>query len=92
MHHNDSSSIAFDLKNHSIPKSKFRKVLAENSTIITHEIDKLWLQILEALHIKTKTKNEKSIELILKIVRMFWNAFTFLHFLSRIPIVFYFHS
>ena len=54
MHLNDSSSIALHLKTHTIPKSKFRKILVENTTIIAHEIDKLWLQILEALHIKTK--------------------------------------
>ena len=54
MHLNDSSSIALHLKHHSIPKSKFRKNLLENTTIIAHEINKLWLQILEALHIKTK--------------------------------------
>ena len=54
MHLNDSSSIALHLKTHSIPKSKFRKILVENTTIIAHEIDKLRLQILEALHIKTK--------------------------------------
>ena len=73
MHHNDSSSIVFHLKNHSIPKSKFRKIPVENTTIIVYKIDKLRLQILEALHIKTK--DLKSIELILKIVTMFWNAF-----------------
>ena len=39
----------------SIPKSKFRKILVENITIIAHEIIKQRLQILEALHIK-KTK------------------------------------
>ena len=54
MHLNDSSSIALHLKTHSIPKSKFQKILVENTTIITQKIDKLWLQILEALHIKTK--------------------------------------
>ena len=54
IHLNDSSFIAFHLKNHSIPKSKFQKILVENTTIITHKIDKLQLQILEALHIKTK--------------------------------------
>ena len=54
MHLNDSSSIDLHLKTHSIPKSKFQKILAENTTIIAHKIDKLWLQILEALHIKTK--------------------------------------
>ena len=54
MHLNESSSIAFHLKNYSIPKSKFRKILVENITIIAHKIDKLRLQILEALHIKTK--------------------------------------
>ena len=53
MHLNDSSSLY--LKTHSIPKSKFRKILVENITIILYEIDKLWLQILEAIHIKTKT-------------------------------------
>ena len=47
-------SIAFHLKNHSIPKSKFRKILVENTPIIAHEIDKLRLQILGAQHIKTK--------------------------------------
>ena len=51
---NDSSSIALHPKTHSIPKSKFWKILAEKITIIAHKIDKLWLQILEALHIKTK--------------------------------------
>ena len=56
MYINDSSSIALHLKIHSIPKSKFRKILAENTTIIAHEIDKLQLQILETLHIKTKNK------------------------------------
>ena len=40
MHLNDSSSIAFHLKCHSIPKSKFRKILVENTTIIAHKIDK----------------------------------------------------
>ena len=54
MHLNDSSSIALHRKNHSIPKSKFRKNLVENTSIIAHEIDKLRLQIIEALHIKRK--------------------------------------
>ena len=54
MHCNDSSSIALHLKTHSIPKSKFRKILVVNTTIITPEINKLRLQILGALHIKTK--------------------------------------
>ena len=48
MHLNDSSSIAFHLKNNSIPKSKFRKIPVENTTIIAHEIDKLRQQILKA--------------------------------------------
>ena len=43
MHLNDSSSIALHLKTHSIPKSKFRKVLVENTIIIAHEISKLQL-------------------------------------------------
>ena len=51
MHLNDSSSVALHLKTDSISKSKFRKILVENTTIIAHEINKLRLQILEALHI-----------------------------------------
>ena len=61
--------MALHLKIHSILKSKFRKILVENTTIIVHKINKLGLQILEALHLKTK--NLKSIEFILKIVTMF---------------------
>ena len=34
MHLNDSNSIALHLKTHSIPKSKFQKILVENTTII----------------------------------------------------------
>ena len=41
MHLNDSSSIAVHLKTHSIPKSKFQKILVENNTIIAHKINKL---------------------------------------------------
>ena len=67
MYLNDSSSIPLHLKTHSIPKSKFRKILVENTTIIAHEIDKLRLQILEALHIKTKKPKIR----IMKIVTMF---------------------
>ena len=48
--------IALHFKTHSIPKSKFRKILVENTTITAHEIIKLQLQILEALHIKTNKK------------------------------------
>ena len=54
MHLNDSSSIDLHLKTHSIPKSKCQKIPVENTTIIAQEINKLWLQILEALHIKKK--------------------------------------
>ena len=54
IHLNDSRSIALHLKTHSILKSKFWKILVENTTIIAHEINKLQLQILEDLHIKTK--------------------------------------
>ena len=79
MHPNDSSSIALHLKTHFIPKSKFRKILVENTTILAHEIDKQRLQILEARHIKAKKKLE-SIESILKIATMFWNAFRILLF------------
>ena len=59
MHFNDSSSITIHLKNHSIPKSKFRKILVENTTIIAHKINKLQLHILEAQHVKTKKKPQK---------------------------------
>ena len=41
MHLNDTSSIALHLKNHSIPKSKFRKNFVKKTAIIAHEIDKL---------------------------------------------------
>ena len=50
MHLNDSSSIAIHLKNHSIPKSKFQKILVENTTIIAYKIDKLQLQFLDWLN------------------------------------------
>ena len=65
MHLNDSSSIALHLKTHSIPKSKFRKILVENTTIIA-------LQIQEAQHIKIK-----NLELL---ATLFWNAFTLFFF------------
>ena len=61
MHLNDSSSIVFHLKTHSIPKSKFRKILVENITIIAHKMNKQPLQILKALHIKTKKTTIKRI-------------------------------
>ena len=52
VHLNDSSSIVFHLKIYFIPKSKFRKMLVENTTMIAHKINKLQLQILKALHVK----------------------------------------
>ena len=58
VHLRDSSSIPYHLKTYSVPKYEFRKILVENTTIITYEINKLRLQILEALHIKTKKKNK----------------------------------
>ena len=61
MHLNDSSFIALHLKTHSISESKFQKILVENTTIITHEIDKLRLQILEVLRIKSKKAKINSI-------------------------------
>ena len=61
MHLNDSSSITSHPKPHSIPKSKFRKILAENTMIIAHEINKLRLQILEALYIKIGKPKSKRI-------------------------------
>ena len=80
MQFNDSSSLALHLKTHSIPKSKFRKILVENTSVIAHRIDKLQLQIKEAL----QKKKLKSIELILKIATMFWNAFS-IFLIFRIP-------
>ena len=55
---------------------------------MAHEINKLQLQILEARHIETKTKNKKIelIELTLKIATMFWNALSPFFFLK----IFYF--
>ena len=74
MHLNDSSSIALHLKTHSIPKSKFQKILVENTTIIARKINKLQLQILETLRFLgfvvvayKKKKNLRLIKLILKI-------------------------
>ena len=84
MQFNDSSSIVLHLKTHSIPKSKFRKILGENTTIIAHEISKLQLQILEALHIKTKKKpkiNRINFEIsdnVLKCLQIFFNIPYFL--------------
>ena len=46
----DSSSIALHLKTHSILKSKFRKILFENTTIIAQEIP-------EALHMKINPRS-----------------------------------
>ena len=59
MHLNDSSSIDLHLKTHSIPKSKFRKILVENTTINAKEINKLRQQILEALHKETNKKKKQ---------------------------------
>ena len=86
MHLNDSNSIALHLKTHSIPKSKFRKVLVENTSIISHEIDKLRLHIVEAVHIKAK-KNFKQ----LKTATMSWNALRIFFYIPYFLIVFYFH-
>ena len=55
MHLNDSGSIPLRLKTHSIPKSKSRQILVEKTTFTAKEINKLRLQILEALNIKAKT-------------------------------------
>ena len=46
-----NDSIALQLKSCSLLKSKFRKILVENITMIEHKINKPQLQILEALHI-----------------------------------------
>ena len=54
LHLSDSSSIALNLKSHSLLKSKFPIFLLENTTIIAQEINKPQLQILAGLYIKTK--------------------------------------
>ena len=41
-------NISLHLKTYSKPKSKFRKTLVENTSVIAQEIDKLRLQIPEA--------------------------------------------
>ena len=52
MYLNDSSSIVLHHKTHSVPKSKYRKIIVENTTIIAHEMNTLQLQTQEALHVK----------------------------------------
>ena len=54
---NDSSSIGQHLKSHSLPTSKFRKNFVENTAMMAHEVNKIGLQIPEALQIKTNEKN-----------------------------------
>ena len=78
IHLNYSSFIAIHLKGNFIPKSKFQKIPVEKITIISHEIDKLRLQILEAQHIKTR--NLVLIEL------------THLRQYFEMPLVFFFSS
>ena len=58
-----NNSIGLYLKIHSIPRSKFQKILVENISIIAHEINKLRLEILEALHTKTQTPRINRINL-----------------------------
>ena len=43
MYIDDSNTITLHLETHFIPKSKFRKILVENTTIIEQEINKLRL-------------------------------------------------
>ena len=54
MHLTDNSSIAQHLKTHSCPKTKFRKILNDNTTNIEIQTCKQRLKILEALHIRHK--------------------------------------
>ena len=73
MHLNDPRTIAFQLKNNSIPNCW--NILVENTTIIAHEIDKLRLQILEAVHIKAPPPKKTKINRIhFEKATMFWNA------------------
>ena len=69
-------------------------MLFENTTKIAHEINNLRPQILEALPMKPK-KKLITIELILKIAILFWNAFRFIDsFYLDIPyflIIFCYH-
>ena len=71
MHLNGSSSITLHHKNHSPPKSKFRIILVENTTIIAHEINKPRQQILEALLIKNNRINSINFEIAL-VLFWFW--------------------
>ena len=59
-------------RSHSLLKSKFWKILVENTTIIAHEINKPWPQIPLTLHVK-----KELIEVYFKIESMFWNVLTF---------------
>ena len=52
MHLNDSRCITLHIKIHSIRKSKFRKLIRENTIIIALEINRPRLQMLLALYIK----------------------------------------
>ncbi len=54
MHFSDTSSIAQHLKKHSCPTTQLRKILNDNTTILEHQNNKQKLQILEALHIRTR--------------------------------------
>ena len=62
MHLNDSSAMAQHLRSHSLPKSKFRKIIFENTTIIAHKINKPQLQNLKALKTKPPRINRINFE------------------------------
>ena len=52
MHISDTSSIAQHLKKHSCPTTQLRKILTDNTTILTHQNNKQKLHTLEALYIR----------------------------------------
>ena len=78
----NAPSVIKHLKTHSISKSKFRKILVENTAIIAPEINKLWLKILKALYIKTKNPKINRINFensnnVLKCLQFFFFFFFF---------------
>ena len=80
VHLNDSSSIALHPKAHSIPESKFRKILVENTCIISLEIDTTTNPKSSTLKKKTTKLNRINF----KNSDNGWNGFT-IFLIFRIP-------
>ena len=60
MHHRESSSITLDLKNHPIPKSKFKRKIVENTTIIAHENTSIIAHEIKKLPRNSTYQNQKN--------------------------------